>query len=157
AKTNITYKVLYNSTVAMTGGQDAVGEYTVPTLARTLVSEGVERVYITTDHPESYRGVRLPARTTVHDRAELLPLQEKLRSIQGTTVLIHDQPCAAELRRDRKRGKAPQPAMRVVINERICEGCGDCGRKSNCLSVVPVDTEFGRKTQIHQASCNSDF
>ncbi|UTM39604.1 indolepyruvate ferredoxin oxidoreductase family protein [Rhodococcus pyridinivorans] len=157
ARTNITYKVLYNSTVAMTGGQDAVGEYTVPTLARTLVSEGVERICITTDHPENYKGVRLPDRTTVHDRSELLSLQEKLRAIPGTTALIHDQPCAAELRRDRKRGKAPQPAMRVVINERICEGCGDCGRKSNCLSVVPVDTEFGRKTQIHQASCNSDF
>lgn len=157
ARTNITYKVLYNSTVAMTGGQDAVGEYTVPKLAGTLASEGVERICITTDHPENYKGVRLPARTTVHDRTELLTLQEELRTVPGTTVLIHDQPCAAELRRHRKRGKAPQPAVRVVINERICEGCGDCGRKSNCLSVVPVDTEFGRKTQIHQASCNSDL
>lgn len=157
AGTNITYKILFNSTVAMTGGQDAVGGYTVTRLAETLAAEGVERIVITTDDPRRYRGHRLPRIATVEDRAELNAVQERLRTIPGTTVLIHDQPCAAELRRARKRGKAPTPRRRIVINERICEGCGDCGRKSNCLSVIPVDTPFGRKTQIHQASCNLDF
>jgi indolepyruvate ferredoxin oxidoreductase len=157
AGTNITYKILYNAAVAMTGGQDAVGGYTVPGLARTLAAEGVRKIVITTDHTERYRGVRLPAIATVRDRSRLMAAQEELRLVPGTTVLIHDQPCAAELRRKRKRGLAPDPSARVVINERICEGCGDCGRKSNCLSVIPVSTLLGRKTQIHQASCNKDY
>jgi indolepyruvate ferredoxin oxidoreductase len=157
AGTNITYKILYNAAVAMTGGQDAVGGYTVPSLARTLAAEGVRKIVITTDHPEQYRGVRLPPIASVRDRSSLMAAQEELRVVPGTTVLIHDQPCAAELRRKRKRGLAPDPAARVVINERICEGCGDCGKKSNCLSVVPVSTPLGRKTQVHQASCNKDY
>jgi len=157
AGTNITYKILYNAAVAMTGGQDAVGGYTVPVLARTLAAEGVRKIVITTDRPEQYRGVRLPTIASVRDRIGLMAAQEELRLVPGTTVLIHDQPCAAELRRKRKRGLAPDPAARVVINERMCEGCGDCGQKSNCLSVTPVSTPFGRKTQIHQASCNKDY
>jgi indolepyruvate ferredoxin oxidoreductase len=157
AGTNITYKILYNATVAMTGGQDAVAGYTVPDLAQTLAAEGVKRIVITTGHPEHYRRVRLPSIAEVRDRSVLMAAQEELRGVPGTTVLIHDQPCAAELRRKRKRGLAADPPVRVMINERICEGCGDCGKKSNCLSVTPVETPFGRKTQIHQPSCNKDY
>jgi indolepyruvate ferredoxin oxidoreductase len=157
AGTNITYKILYNAAVAMTGGQDAVGGYAVPALARTLAAEGIKKIVITTDHPERYRGVRLPPIASVRDRSCLIAAQQELRRVAGTTVLIHDQPCAAELRRKRKRGLAADPPARVMINERICEGCGDCGKKSNCLSVIPVSTPFGRKTRIHQPSCNKDY
>lgn len=157
AGVNITYKILYNSTVAMTGGQDPVGEYTTPQLAQTLAAEGVKRIVITTDDTKKYRGVKLPTNTTVRDRGEIITVQEELRELTGTTVLLHDQACAAELRRKRKRGKAPDPPMRAVINARLCEGCGDCGTKSNCLSVMPVETPFGRKTEIHQSSCNKDY
>ncbi|WP_207844319.1 indolepyruvate ferredoxin oxidoreductase family protein [Williamsia soli] len=157
AGTNITYKILFNSTVAMTGGQDAIGGYNVPQLTETLAAEGVRRIYVTTEDLSRYRGKKLAKNATVKDRLESESIQAELSALPGTTVLIHDQACAAELRRMRKRGKAPTPTKRIVINESICEGCGDCGRKSNCLSVMPVDTEFGRKTQIHQASCNLDF
>jgi indolepyruvate ferredoxin oxidoreductase len=154
---NITYKLLYNDTVAMTGGQRVEGRLSVPEVARSLAAEGVRRIVITTEDPSRYAGVALPPIAEVRRQARLLATQRELAQVDGVTILIHDQACAAELRRARKRGKAPDPPQQVVINKRVCEGCGDCGEKSGCLSVEPVETEFGRKTRIHQASCNKDL
>jgi len=154
---NVTYKLLFNGTVAMTGGQDVPGGMDVPALARSLAAEGVSRIVVTTEDPARYDGVALPGGVEVRDRAELLRTQRELARVPGVTVLLHDQACAAELRRARKRGSAPEPPQQVVINERVCEGCGDCGEKSGCLSVEPVETEYGRKTRINQSSCNKDF
>ena len=154
---NVTYKLLYNDTVAMTGGQAVEGQLSVSDVARSLAAEGVRRIVITTDDTSRYKDAELPLNTEVRRRSQLAAAQRELARIEGVTVLIHDQACAAELRRARKRGKAPEPPQQVLINERVCEGCGDCGEKSGCLSVEPVETEFGRKTRIHQASCNKDF
>jgi len=157
---NITYKILYNDAVAMTGGQ-RVGErpegHSVPQIMQTLVAEGVAKLVIVSDDPAKYAGVALSPGVTVHHRDELDAIQRQFRELKGTTAIIYDQTCATEKRRRRKRGTMADPARRVVINEAVCEGCGDCSVQSNCLSVEPVETEFGRKRRINQNSCNKDF
>ncbi|MFI7632963.1 indolepyruvate ferredoxin oxidoreductase family protein [Nonomuraea sp. NPDC049400] len=157
AGVRMTYKLLYNDAVAMTGGQRAEGRLDVPALTHELALEGVRRIVVTTPEPETYRDVRLAGIASVRHRDDLPQVERELAELDGVTVLIHDDRCAAEERRLRKRGKLPVPTQKVVINERVCEGCGDCGEVSTCLSVQPVETEYGRKTRIHQASCNTDL
>jgi indolepyruvate ferredoxin oxidoreductase len=158
ANVNITYKILFNDAVAMTGGQRNDGNITVPQIANEMAAEGAKRVVIVTDEPWKYpSGTKWPAGVTIHHRDELQEVQKELVQVPGCTVLIYDQTCAAEKRRRRKRGKYPDPDKRVVINELVCEGCGDCGVKSNCVSVQPLETEFGRKRTIDQSSCNKDY
>jgi indolepyruvate ferredoxin oxidoreductase len=154
--TTMTFKILYNAAVAMTGGQDAAGLRSVPEITQMLMAEGVKHITITTDDPAKYRGVALPGGVDVVHRDAIVDAQEKLRAMDGVTVHIHDQQCAAEKRRDRKRGILAPATFRVMIDERVCEACGDCGVKSNCLSLHSTETEFGRKTVIDQASCNVD-
>ncbi|HEX9391290.1 MAG TPA: indolepyruvate ferredoxin oxidoreductase family protein [Usitatibacteraceae bacterium] len=158
AKVNITYKILYNDAVAMTGGQPLDGTLTVPQLTQQVASEGVGKIVVVTDEPEKYpAGSNFAPGVEIRHRDDLDAVQRELREIAGTTVLVYDQTCAAEKRRRRKRGTFPDPQKRVVINDAVCEGCGDCGKKSNCLSVMPVETEFGRKRAIDQSSCNKDY
>lgn len=155
---NITYKILYNDAVAMTGGQMHDGGLTVPQIARQVAAEGAKRIVVVSDEPKKYpSGIEWPKGTTFHHRDDLMKVQTDLAEIPGCTVLIYDQTCAAEKRRRRKRGTFPDPEKRVVINELVCEGCGDCGVQSNCVSVQPLETEFGRKRTIDQSSCNKDF
>ncbi len=160
AGVNITYKLLYNDAVAMTGGQQ-VGErpegHTVLQIMQSLLAEGVVKLVIVTDEPLKYAGVGLAPGVTVHHRDELDRIQREFREIKGVSAIIYDQTCATEKRRRRKRGKLVDPEKRVVINELVCEGCGDCSVQSNCLSVEPVETEFGRKRRINQNSCNKDY
>ncbi len=159
SKANITYKILYNDAVAMTGGQPVDGVLTVPQITHQLASEGAKKIVIVTDEPEKYDSQKalLAPGVPIHHRDQLDDVQRELREIEGTTILIYDQTCATEKRRRRKRGTYPDPAKRVVINDAVCEGCGDCSVQSNCLSVEPLETEFGTKRQINQSSCNKDF
>ena len=158
ANIGITFKILYNDATAATGGQPLPGPLNVPALTRQLEAEGVARIVVVTDQPEKY-GKRAPfaSGVTVRHRDHLDAVQRELREVAGVTALVYDQTCAAEKRRRRKRGKFPDPARRSFINTRVCEGCGDCSTKSNCVSVTPVETEFGRKRAIDQSSCNKDF
>jgi indolepyruvate ferredoxin oxidoreductase len=159
AGSHITFKLLYNSAIAMTGGQSisASNGRPVSDVAAVLLHQGVRRVLVTTEDLRRYRKIQMPKGVDVWPRARIVEAQEILARTPGVTVLIHDQECAAEKRRGRKRGRLAEPGERVVINERVCEGCGDCGVKSNCLSLEPVETEFGRKTRINQTSCNMDY
>jgi indolepyruvate ferredoxin oxidoreductase len=158
AKTNITYKILYNDAVAMTGGQPHDGVVTVPMIAQQVHAEGVRRIAVVTEDVTRYANrFGLAPSVTVHDRSELERVQKELREVQGTSVIIYDQTCAAEKRRRRKKGSYPTPAKHLHIHEAVCEGCGDCGQQSNCVSLLPLETEFGRKRRIDDSNCNKDF
>jgi indolepyruvate ferredoxin oxidoreductase len=161
AGVNITYKILFNDAVAMTGGQPVDGMLEVPEITRELHAEGAKRITVVTDEPEKYAAEAVAARlapgVTVHHRDELDAVQKLLREVAGCSVMIYDQTCATEKRRRRKRGTMVDAPKRVIINELVCEGCGDCSVQSNCLSVEPVETEFGRKRRINQNSCNKDY
>lgn len=158
ARVNITYKILYNDAVAMTGGQPVDGTLTVPQISRQLAAEGVGRIVVVTDDTARYAQITdLAPGVPVLRRDRMDDVQKELREFKGVSAIIYDQTCAAEKRRRRKRGKFPDPARRVLINEAVCEGCGDCSSKSNCMSVTSVETEFGNKRAIDQSSCNKDF
>jgi len=158
AGVNITYKILYNDAVAMTGGQPVDGELRVDQLSQQVFAEGVKRIAVVSDEPDKYpsRSTFAPI-TSFHHRRELDAVQRELREFKGVSVIIYDQTCATEKRRRRKRGKLVDPARRAFINSAVCEGCGDCSVKSNCLSVLPLETELGRKREIDQNACNKDF
>ncbi|HET6376906.1 MAG TPA: indolepyruvate ferredoxin oxidoreductase family protein [Methylocella sp.] len=158
AGVNITFKILFNDAVAMTGGQPLEGGLTVDMIARQVAAENVKRIALVTDEPHKYpRSIQWPAGLTISHRRDLDAVQRELAATSGVSVLLYDQTCAAEKRRRRKRGEMPDPPRRVFINELVCEGCGDCGVKSNCVSVQPLETEFGRKRIIDQSSCNKDY
>ena len=159
AGVNITYKILVNDAIAMTGGQEIEGKMRVDTLSRQLEAEGVRRIAVMGNDPDTYRAFKdsFANGTTLHHRDELDEVQRELRDFKGVSVLVYDQFCATELRRRRKRGKAEDPNRRIFINPRVCEGCGDCSIQSNCIAVEPVDTDYGRKRRINQSACNKDF
>jgi indolepyruvate ferredoxin oxidoreductase len=158
ANVNITYKILYNDAVAMTGGQPVDGQISVSLIAQQMAAEGVRRIAVVTEDLSRYEDrSQVPAMVTINDRKDMEAVQRELREIQGVSVLIYDQTCAAEKRRRRKTGEYPKATQRVFINEAVCEGCGDCGVQSNCTSILPVETEFGRKRAIDQSSCNQDY
>ena len=157
AGVNITYKLLYNGAVAMTGGQDAQGSMPIPQLTHSMQAEGVKKIIVVSENPYRWRHVDMSSITTVYPREKLFDAMRELEKIKGVTVLINEQQCAAEKRRQRKRGILAEPNVFAVINEEVCEGCGNCGEVSNCMSLHPVETEFGAKTRIHQFSCNKDY
>ncbi|TAL00006.1 MAG: indolepyruvate ferredoxin oxidoreductase family protein [Rhodospirillaceae bacterium] len=157
AKANLTYKLLYNDAVAMTGGQPVELKMTPLDMVNQLLSEGVRPVRLVSDHPEQFEGMTLPPNVSVHHRDELDQVQRELREVQGVSGIVYEQTCAAEKRRRRKRGKMVDPDKRVFINPDVCEGCGDCSVQSNCISVQPLETEFGRKRKIDQSTCNKDY
>jgi indolepyruvate ferredoxin oxidoreductase len=158
ARVNITYKILYNDAVAMTGGQNVDGPLDPGMITRQIAAEGVKPIIVVTDEPDKYPSDYAWAEgVTVRHRSELMDVQKELREMPGVSAVIYDQTCASEKRRRRKKGEFPDPAKRAVINEAVCEGCGDCSVQSNCLSVEPLETELGRKRQINQSSCNKDF
>lgn len=157
-KTNVTYKILFNDAVAMTGGQKHEGALTVDMIARQVRAEGVERIALVSDEPDKYpASVQWPSGLTRHHRDDLETVQRDLAALPGVSVMIYDQTCASEKRRRRKRGEFADPDKRVIINDLVCEACGDCSVQSNCVAVQPVETEFGRKRQIDQSGCNKDF
>lgn len=158
AKVNITYKILVNNAIAMTGGQDIEGEMRVDALSKQVKAEGVVAIAIVSDDLDGYTaGAEFAPGTKIHHRDDMDIVQRKMRDIAGVTAIIYDQNCATELRRKRKRGKAKDPDHRPFINSRVCEGCGDCSVQSNCIAIEPVETQFGRKRKINQSSCNKDF
>jgi len=157
AKANVTYKILYNDAVAMTGGQSVDGPLDVAEITRQLAAEGVKRIEIVAEDPGRHKPRALAPGVPVHPREALGQVQRELRDTEGVTALIFDQTCAAEKRRRRKRGEYPMPTKRLFINERVCEGCGDCSVQSNCISVEPLETPFGTKRQINQSTCNMDY
>ncbi|HRF83281.1 MAG TPA: indolepyruvate ferredoxin oxidoreductase family protein, partial [Pseudoxanthomonas sp.] len=158
AKVNITYKILYNDAVAMTGGQPVDGQLSVPDIAWQMRSEGVDTIVLVSDDLSKWNKRELfPAGVEFHDRSELDAVQKRLREVKGVSILIYEQTCATEKRRRRKRGKLEDPQKRVLVNTLVCEGCGDCGKKSFCVSVLPKETEFGRKREIDQSNCNKDY
>ncbi|MGH6989567.1 MAG: indolepyruvate ferredoxin oxidoreductase family protein [Stellaceae bacterium] len=154
---NVTYKILFNDAVAMTGGQALDGSLSVPQLTFQLQAEGVGQIYVLSAHPEKYKGVAFAPGTILKERDAIDRVQEILREIKGCTVMVYDQTCATELRRKRVRGLAEKPKARAFINEAVCEGCGDCSTQSNCIAIEPVETEFGRKRAIDQNACNVDL
>ncbi|QQD19510.1 indolepyruvate ferredoxin oxidoreductase family protein [Spongiibacter nanhainus] len=157
ANTNITYKVLYNDAVAMTGGQAVEQQNTPLDMVKQLLAEGVKPVYLVSDNPEQFRHLELPANAELHHRDEMDSLQRKLREMKGVTAIVYEQTCATEKRRRRKRGLMEDPNKRLFINPEVCEGCGDCSVQSNCISILPLETELGRKRKIDQSTCNKDY
>lgn len=157
AGVNMTFKLLYNGAVAMTGGQAAQGGMSIPQLTHSLAAEGVKKIIVVSEAPQRWRRARLAPIATLSPREQFFEALKELEATPGVTVLIHDQQCAAEKRRERKRGIQVEPNVFALINEEVCEGCGNCGEVSNCMSLHPVETEFGLKTRIHQSSCNKDY